>query len=280
MRLILLGLGMSIAFICFGQKKWDGGGNNTQWSNDLNWSPDGIPSPSDDVLLDNSLFPGSYLVELPSGNSLADIHSLSIGTSPNIITLLLPVTNTATTALNLSGTGDVIIIGNNGVLRNASGANSGTPIMLIGTMKILDGGKYIHQTARGNAVLIDRLSSVPGTEKGIFEFDVPGTSGYTVSLTSNTFGTLSFSAKAAGGTKSYSGSGTGNLNIRGDLLIESGTQLSSTLTADILLAGNLKVDGRLNIIPVTPGSTGRSRTAGSRTWSCPPVARGSASHCP
>ena len=258
MRLILLGVGLTITFICFGQKKWDGGGNNTQWSNDLNWFPDGIPLPSDDVLLDNSLFPGSYLVELPSGNSLVDIHSLSIGTGPNNITLLLPVTNTATTALNLSGTGDVIVIGKNGVLRNASGAASGTPIVLTGTMKILDGGKYIHQTARGNAALIDRLSTAPGTEKGIFEFDVPGTAGYTVSLTSNTFGTLSFSAKAAGATKSYSGSGTGNLNIRGDLLIESGAQLSSTLTADILLAGNLQADGRFNIIPVTPGSTGRS----------------------
>jgi hypothetical protein len=258
LRLILFGIGLSITFICIGQKRWDGGGNNTQWSNDLNWFPDGIPLASDDVLLDNSLFPGSYLVELPSGNSLIDIHSLTIGTGPNNITLLLPVTNIATTALTLSGTGDVIVIGKNGVLRNASGAASGTPVLLNGSMKILDGGRYIHQTARGNAALIDKLSTAPGTEKGIFEFDVPGTAGYTVSLTSNTFGTLSFSATTAGGTKSYSGSGTGNLNIRGDLIIGSGAQLSSTLTADILLAGNLQADGRLNIIPVTAGSTGRS----------------------
>ena len=258
MRLILLGFGLLITLFCFPQKKWDGGGNNTAWNDGLNWYPDGVPLPSDDVLLDNSLFAGSYLVELPSGNSLVDIHSLSIGTGPDSITLLLPVTNIATTALSLSGSGDVIIIGANGILRNASGASSGTPILVNGTLKILNGGRYIHQTARGNAALIDRLSTAAGTEKGIFEFDVPGLAGYTVSLTSNTFGTLRFSAKAAGGTKSYSGSGTGNLTIRGDLMVESGVQLSSTLTADILLTGNLQSDGRFNIIPVTAGSTGRS----------------------
>jgi len=50
--------------------------------------------------------------------------------------------------------------------------------------------------------LIDRIVQTVGTEKGIFEFDVPGTAGYTVSLTGNTFGSLSFRAAAAGASKS------------------------------------------------------------------------------
>ncbi len=176
----------------------------------------------------------------------------------DLVTLLLPVTNTAAPALTVSGSGDAITIGSHGILRNASGAGSGTPILLTGSLKIMDGGRYVHQTARGNAILIDKLSTAPGTEKGVFEFDVPGLAGYTVSLTSNTFGTLSFRALTAGGTKSYSGSGTGNLQIRGDLVIETGVQLSSTLTADILIGGSLQVEGRLNLAPVTTGSTGRS----------------------
>ena len=257
-RLILLWLAITLTIFCFPQKKWDGGGNNNQWNNDQNWFPDGIPAVSDEVILDNSLFPGSYLVELPSGNSLVEIRSLFITPDISTITLLLPLTNTATTALMVTGSADAIIIGKNGILRNASGAGSGTPILPTGLMKILNGGKYIHQTPRGNAALIDKLSISPGTEQGIFEFDVPGLSGYTVSLTSNTFGTLRFRAESAGGIKSYSGSGTGNLNIRGDLIIDAGVQLSSTLTADILLAGNLQINGRFNLIPVTAGSTGRS----------------------
>ena len=256
--LMMLNLVMMVSVLCFAQKKWDGGGNNNQWNNDQNWYPDGVPLPTDDVLLEHSLFAGSYTVELPSGNSLVEIRSLLINPVTFSITVLLPVTNTATTALSVTGAGDAISIGNTGILINASGASSGTPIQLIGSLKIMNGGKYIHQTPRGNAVLIDRLSTSPGTENGIFQFDVPGLAGYTVSLTSNNFGTLVFSAETAGGAKSYSGSGTGNLTIRGDLIIDQGTQLSTTLTSDILLSGSLRVDGRFNIIPVTTGSTGRS----------------------
>jgi hypothetical protein len=91
--------------------------------------------------------------------------------------------------------------------------------------------------------LIDKLSTSPGTENGIFEFDVPGLAGYTVSLTSNVFGSLKFSQFTAGGNKSYSGSGTGNLIIRGDLIIDSAVQVSSTLTADICSVVTLSLKG-------------------------------------
>ena len=127
-----------------------------------------------------------------------------------------------------------------------------------------DGGRYVHRTPRGNAELIDKLVNEQGTEKGIFEFDVPGTSGYTVSLTGNTFGSLVFRASAAGGAKSYSGSGTSDLTIRGHLVIEQGANLTSTLTADISLGGNLICNGTLNLHPVTAGATGRSFVFGGK----------------
>jgi hypothetical protein len=257
-RSILLGLAITMAAFCYAQKKWDGGGNNNQWNNDQNWFPDGIPVATDSIILDNAFVFVSYMVELPSGDSLVEIRKLIIDPATDSITLLLPVTNTATSALIVTGSGDAITIGKNGILRNASGAASGTPIQPSGLIKIMNEGRYIHQTPRGNAALIDKLSTADGTEKGAFEFDVPALAGYTVSLTSNTFGTLKFSPHAAGGTKSYSGSGTGNLIIRGDLIIDTGAQVSSTLTADINVYGSLWVDGRFNLIPVTPGSTGRS----------------------
>ena len=257
-KVIMLGLAISVYISCFAQKKWDGGGNNNQWSDAQNWIPDGIPVSGDNVILDNSFIKTDYLVELPPGNITVTLQSLFINPNGNQITVYLPSTNTGLPGMNITGTGDALVIGNGGILRNASGAASGNAILVTGLFRIDNGGKYLHQTARGNAVLIDRLSTAPGTEKGVFEFDTPGTAGYTVSLTSNTFGTLSFSAANAGGNKSYSGSGTGNLVIRGDLHIGVGAQLTSTLTADILLSGSLELEGRLNLNPVTTGSTGRS----------------------
>jgi hypothetical protein len=179
-RMILFCIAVTAFVTCLAQKKWDGGGNNNQWSNDQNWFPDGVPLLGDDVMLDNSLIQGSYVVELPLGNITVDLHSLIITPNGNQITVLLPSTNSGLPGLNISGTGDALVIGNQGTLLNASGATTGNAILVTGFLRINDGGKYIHQTARGNAALIDRLSIAPGTEKGVFEFDTPGTAGYTV----------------------------------------------------------------------------------------------------
>jgi len=37
------------------QKKWDGQGNDSLWTNPKNWFPDGLPGIADNVLLDNSI---------------------------------------------------------------------------------------------------------------------------------------------------------------------------------------------------------------------------------
>ncbi|HSF44585.1 MAG TPA: T9SS type A sorting domain-containing protein, partial [Chitinophagaceae bacterium] len=177
---------------------------------------------------------------------------------------ILPSTNTAVPGLKLSGNVESVIIDSGGIFINGSGAGSGSPLQLAGKMRLNNGGKYVHRTPRGNAELIDKLVMEPGTEKGMFEFDVPGTSGYTVSLTGNSFGSLIFRASAAGGAKSYSGSGTSNLTIHGDLIIEQGALLTSTLTSDINLGGNLFINGVLNLHPVTAGTTGRSFVFGGK----------------
>ncbi len=240
------------------QKKWDGGANSSSWNDAANWSPDGVPGISEDVILDHEWTRQAYRVELPSGTLSVLIRSVTITPSVGTIELVLPFLNTAATGLALSATGDGMVINKDGVFINASGAASGNPVQITGKMRINNGGKYVHQTARGNAELIDKLNNARGTEKGVFEFNVPGTAGYTVSLTGNTFGSLKFSASAAGGSKSYSGSGTLNLTIRGDLSIDPGVSVTSTLTGDIGLGGNLMVDGRLNVHPVTAGTVGRS----------------------
>ncbi len=241
-----------------GQKKWDGGGGTSDWSNALNWFPDGVPGAGDNVLLNNELIIGSYSVDLPSGSSTVSIPTLVIQPTEGTIIVSLPSGNHANPGLSLTGAGDALTLYPGGVFRNASGATTGSGILVNGTIRINDGGKYIHQTARSNAGIIDKLSTVAGTEGGIFEFDVPGTAGYTVSLTGNNFGSLSFSASASGSAKSYSGSGAGTLLIRGDLAVQANAQLTSTLSADIVIGGSLSVDGKLNLNPSTSGMVSRS----------------------
>jgi hypothetical protein len=243
----------------YSQKKWDGAGGDNNWSTGSNWFPDGVPLPGDLVILDNSLDLSSYTVLLPSGAVSVSVQSLQVlpGISKTIL-LQIPSGNIANPCLQITGNGESLELGNGATLQNSSGAISGDIILLAGLMRISNGGRYLHNTPRGNAALIDKLSVSAGTELGIFEFDVPGTAGYTVSLTGNTFGSLIFSAAAAGGLKSYSGSGTSTLQINGNWIINPGATLTSTLSANILLRGALDIRGNLNLHPVTSGATGRS----------------------
>jgi hypothetical protein len=249
----------AFSFISVAQHRWDGGGGDGRWDNAANWQPDGVPLPGSGVLLDNSLDVFGYTVTLPPGAVTVELAFLQvIPGSGQSIELILPRENTASPGLRITGPGDALALETGALLRNASGASAGDAIQVTGTFRIANGARYLHQTARGNATLIDRLSVAEGTETGIFEFDVPGTAGYTVSLTGNTFGTLAFSASAAGGVKAYSGSGSSILQIRGDWIIRKGATLTSTLSANVQLQGTLDVEGSLQLNPSTAGTTGRS----------------------
>lgn len=254
--MVMMGLFFSIS--AEAQKFWDGGAGTVEWSDAANWQPDGVPLATDDVILSHQWLAGDYIVKLPAGSLSVSIQTLQIIPTQGQIILELPSANTANPGLSLTGSSSSLIIQDRGTLINASGATAGGGMLLAGGMVIYNGGKYIHRTSRSNAALIDKLVQTPGTELGIFEFDVPGSAGYTVSLTGNTFGSLSFRAAASGGPKSYSGSGSGTLTIRGNLLVDTNAQVTTTLTADLVLAGSLTVDGRLNLQPTTPGTVARS----------------------
>lgn len=251
-------MGLFFSISADAQKFWDGGAGTKEWSDAANWLPDGVPIAMEDVILDHQWIIGNYTVTLPAGPVSVSVQSLKIVPSQGLIVLELPSTNTANPGFSLTRTPASLAIHAGGIFINASGASAGGGLLLAGSLSIHNGGKYIHRTARSNAALIDKLVQTAGTEKGIFEFDVPGTAGYTVSLTGNVFGSLSFRAAAAGAPKSYSGSGSGTLTIRGDLLVDSNTQVTSTLTADLVLVGSLTVHGRLTLQPTTAGAVARS----------------------
>lgn len=207
------------------QIRWDGEGLDQQWNTAINWEGDQLPGPDDEVLLDNSFVPGSYTVILPAGNVAVSVSSLAIKPAQGaVITWINPAANTSSTAFVATGSGDAIVLGEGAVMINASGAQSGTPVSVSanGYFRINNGGHYVHRTERGHTTnLVSRLSAEPGTEQGVFEFDVPSANAYTVSISNRTYGTLIFSATATTQNKTYTGSGTGVVTIRGQLRIGS-----------------------------------------------------------
>jgi hypothetical protein len=243
-----------IPFIGNAQKYWDGEANDGKWNTAQNWFPDGVPLIADDVVLNNNFVATNYTVSLPNDNISIQLNSLTIiGNSTTTTTLEIPDVNTASPALTLNN----IIIGEGGVIVNNSGATAGNTFLINGGIRIENGGRYIHRTIRGNAYLISKLTYNPTNRKGVMEFDVPGTAGYTISLSGRIFGTLILNANKSGGKKTYSGSGSGNLTIYGNLETGFGATLTSSLNGNILLYGNLTNHGTITLNPTTQDVSGR-----------------------
>jgi hypothetical protein len=255
--ILMLGMMLCLSASAIGQKKWDGEGLDSLWSNGRNWFPDGIPSPTDDVIIDNERVSGAYKILLPSGLMAVNIHSLSILPGPgNAIVVELPSSNIASLALTISSTGNALRIGKSGIFINNSGASSGNPIQLDGSLSIENGGRYVHRTQRGNATIVSKLLLEPSTYQGIFEFDVPGNAGYTLSVSGRQFGTLILSSFAAG-KKSYSGSGISSLRIYGDLEVGDSSSFISSINNNILIGRSLVVKGMLSLNPSLADASNR-----------------------
>ncbi len=238
-KYLLIGLAMPFLAAKAAVISWDGEGGDGLWSNAANWSGNVLPSSGDDVILDNSIVLINYSISLPGGNSSVTIRSLVI--NPNVsvnITLVLPASNTADPGLLISGPGDALILNAGAVIKNSSGASTGSGINITNTFRINNGGRYIHSTGRANASIVNQLSTATGTETGIFEYDVP-VAGYTISLTGRTYGTMVLSAVTRGSNVSYTGNGSTQVRIRGDLKINSQVTLNSGMSADFIVQKNM-----------------------------------------
>jgi len=251
---------VSFSMLSWSQIKWDGGGDGISWNSANNWSTNVVPIATDNVLLDNSVVLTSYTVTLPTTAVTVSIVSLTVTPSgSNTIQLTIPATNTANPGLNVTGAGDALILNNGAILMNSTGvAAGGVGLSITNTFRINNGGKYVHNNVRANVTIASQLSTAVGTETGVFEYDVPGTAGYAVSLNGRNYGTLIFSAVAAGAARTYTGNGATNLTIRGDLTINANATLSSTMTANVLIAGNLTIAGNFDNSPISAGGTNRS----------------------
>jgi hypothetical protein len=237
-RLIILSI-LAPEFLMADTKFWTGYGGNTDWANPLNWSGLNIPQSSDDVILDNSEMPLSYLVTLP--DSSVKIRTLIVKPSPGQnIEIVLPASNKNANAFTASGPGYGIELNAGAIFRNASGISSGESLQIADSIIIYDGGKYIHQTRASHANGILRiLSTAPGTEQGIFDFDVPRAS-YTISISNRIYGSLELNATAYGDTVNYTCTGSNPLLVRGNLHIGVSVNMSTDLSG---ANGNIQVNG-------------------------------------
>lgn len=232
----------------FGQRTWDGEGGDGQWNNPINWKGDSLPVPGQEVILDNSVVHTSYEVVLPADSQQVDIARLSILPQPGIpVRVRIPKDSKFSPALILTASGYSLLIGKNGVFENASGASSGITIDVGDSVRIENGGHYIHRTPRSHAALVSVLSRGERTEKGIFEFDIPSAS-TTIALTDRVFGSLVLSSTAAGGFINYTAAGTRRVMVSTDLSIQNGARLNLNFSDTFRVGKSLKMEhGFLNL---------------------------------
>lgn len=234
---------LCVPAVSMAQVKWDGEAGDGQWSTAANWTGNVLPAATDDVLLDNSIVESNYSVALPGG--LASVTVKTIAVSPaagNAIQLSLPASNTAAPAFTATGPGNGITLNNGAVFLNASGATSASVISIADSFRINNGGQYIHNTRSAHAALVTALSKSPGTEKGIFVFDVPG-GGYTIASTNRTYGTLVLKGTASGGSQVYATSAANPFTINGDFVIKTGVTINLDITAATVIKGNYLQEG-------------------------------------
>jgi hypothetical protein len=248
-RKLLLTLQPLLSFVflvqvpSFAQLRWDGEAGDGRWMTASNWSGNVLPAVTDDVILDNAFLPGSYTVALPGADSIVHIRSVTIAPGAgNNIELILPAANTALPGFKVSGAAYGMVIENGGVFKNASGTDSGLPVEIADSLKINNGGRFIQNSEGSHAAIVAVLSRAPGTEEGIFEFDLP-TASSTVSLSGRTYGKLVLLSNAMNGTVTYTASGTNTITVKSDLVIGTGVTLSLNFTDTLFVGRDLMQQG-------------------------------------
>ena len=248
--LILSGLWLLVSAFASAQVTWTGSGDGTSWNDAANWSSGIVPGAAADVVLDNSTVPGSYDVTLPSGALSVSVSSITIipSTGTNI-SLIIPATNTATTALQLTATGDALTLNDGANFINASAANVEIDGNLIiqqdASMDVSAGAGNPLTSIKGN-IVIDAAAVGVVTESGTGNpvIELNGNATQTISAGNNalTGNNLDFKVNTAGTVSLLS-----NLLLPDDLFVEAGTiDVSNSAAKDTLgVKGDLTISGTI-----------------------------------
>ena len=113
---------------------WDGGGNDFNWNNPLNWSGDVLPGSGNDVIIDFGA--NDFTVAISGGNYA--IHSL---TSQAAVSLTGGLTVSSSSTLNgltiaggaLGGDGNIVVTGS-ATLQGSLSGPAGSTFETLGTV--------------------------------------------------------------------------------------------------------------------------------------------------
>jgi len=248
--LILSALWLLVSAFASAQVTWTGSGDGTSWNDAANWSSGIVPGATADVVLDNSTVPASYDVTLPSGALSVSVSSITIipSTGTNI-SLIIPATNIATTALQLTATGDALTLNDGANFINASAANVEIDGNLIiqqdASMDVSAGAGNPLTSIKGN-IVIDAAAVGVVTESGTGNpvIELNGNATQTISAGNNalTGNNLDFKVNTAGTVSLLS-----NLLLPDDLFVEAGTiDVSNSAAKDTLgVKGDLTISGTI-----------------------------------
>jgi hypothetical protein len=235
--------------------KWDNGGLNGQWTTAANWDGDEVPSSGDDVVLDNSIVGGNYIVTL-SGATAQEISTLIIGEG-GINTIALSITNTNAAPLTINGSsGTPLQIFSDGVL-TINGTAGGISMSGGGNISFAASSTYNLTTGTGIATSGTHTFNATSTTN-----IASPTSGalkaatYGVLNISNASGTLAVTGSVS--SQNFSMSGNGHVTINGGLAV-TGSLNKSAGTGQLLVdGGTLSTTGSLIIASGTVYSDGAS----------------------
>jgi len=248
--LILSASWLLVSAFASAQVTWTGSGDGTSWNDAANWSSGIVPGPAADVVLDNSSVPASYDVTLPSGALSVSVSSITIipSTGTNI-SLIIPATNTATTALQLTATGDALTLNDGANFINASAANVEIDGNLIiqqdASMDVSAGAGNPLTSIKGN-IVIDAAAVGVVTESGtgnpVIELNGNATQAISAGNNALTGNNLDFKVNTAGTVSLLS-----NLLLPDDLFVEAGTiDVSNSTAKDTLgVKGDLTISGTI-----------------------------------
>jgi subtilase family serine protease len=250
-------------------KTWDGGAGTNLWSTAANWSPDGVPTAADDVVID---LPGALTIVVSGGNAAASIQcaetlQLTSGTltvSGDSTCAGLAFTGSAT----LTGAGDVVVTDSFTWLIGAMTGTGTTIIQPTATMNLAPSNGAQRTLSRTLDLQTSGTLSGSGTiflgSGGLLRVE-PGTTltvdgPVNVSIASGSPSIVIDGTLVKTGTGSLTVSGVQTKN-QGLVEVQSGSVVlsgSGTHTGDFALASgaSLKLASSVNTFEATSSITG------------------------
>ncbi|MGC8741261.1 MAG: hypothetical protein ACP5UB_07375 [Candidatus Sumerlaeaceae bacterium] len=232
-------------------KQWLGAGlNASDWFDPGNWSPAGVPTPLDDVVLDHTNVTSAYTVKISSSTAEANCRTLTIGdplSASNVITLRIETT-TINEILNIGGdlnpaTPDVNVR-NGGRFEFAPGTLGGSTSIYYfdptATGKVENGGYLQFNTSRSVATPFPGAlpSGYIPVSYGAWSFDPGSTVEFLATSTAIPFSGRSFGNLILNGAN-YTASGGLPATIANTLTIGATATFKPSMTGPVILAGSV-----------------------------------------